>query len=269
MSTEKIGGRSVELLRLGTGPPLLYLHGLADVHAVWPPEEPTALLHALAAEREVIAPALPGYLGSDALDACADVEDHAFHLADLLDALGLDTVDIVGCSFGGWLAAELALRHPGRVGRLALVDPLGLHARGEPGALFFGAVAPRGVGGYAEVRGVLFADPDSEIALAAFPDQPDRDRMLRWFTGLSGAAQVGWTAPQLRNPKLGPRLGRVRTPTLLVWGARDLIAPVAHGERWRDALPDARFEVVDDAAHCAQLEQPDQVARLVLEFLGS
>jgi len=267
VTTETVAGRAVEVLRLGSGAPLLYLHGLADVHAVFPPDEPTPLLQVLATEREVIAPAHPGYLGSDALPANADVEDHAFHLADLLDALSIDAVDVVGTSFGGWLAAELALRHPARVRRLALIDPLGLSVRGEPGALFFGAVAPRGVGGYGEVRGVLFADADSEVALAAFPDQPDRERMLRWFTGLAGAAQVGWRAPQLCNPKLGNRLGRISAPTLLVWGEADRIAPVAHGARWRDALPDARLEIVADAGHCAGLECPDRVAELLLAFL--
>lgn len=268
MTTTNAGGRNVEVLRMGSGAPVLYLHGLADVHSAWPPDEPTALLEQLAEHREVIAPAHPGYLGSDPLDACADMEDHAFHLADLLDALSLDAVDVIGCSFGGWLAAELALRHPGRINRLALVDPLGLHLRGEPGALFFGAVAPRGVGGYGEVRSVLFADPDSEIALAAFPDQPDRNRMLRWFTGLAGAAQVGWRGPQLTNQKLGARLGRIGAPTLLVWGADDRIAPMSHAERWRDALPDARLEVVAGAGHCAPLEQPDEVASLLLGFLA-
>ena len=268
MSTETVGGRAVEVLRLGSGPPVLYLHGLADVHSVYPPDQPTALLQALTAGREVIAPAHPGYLGSDPLDACADMEDHAFHLVDLLDTLGVDAVDVAGCSFGGWLGAELALRHPTRVRRLALVAPLGVHVPGQPGALFFGAVAPRGVGGYGEVRGVLFEQQDSEIALETFPDQPDRDRMLRWFTGLAGAAQVGWRAPQLANPKLGRRLGRVGVPTLLVWGAQDRIAPVAHAEHWKSALPDARLEVVQHAAHCAHLEQPDEVARLLLDFLG-
>lgn len=269
MSTVSAGGRNVEVLLLGSGDPLLYLHGLADVHASWPPAQPTALLQTLSSEREVIAPALPGYQGSDALNAGADVEDHAFHLADVLDAFGVRSVDVMGCSFGGWIAAELALRHPDRVRKLVLVDPLGLHVRGEPGALFFGAAAPRGVGGFGEVRSVLFADPDGEIALSALPDDPDHDQMLRWFGGLSGAAQIGWRAPQLVNPKLGARLGRIGAPTLLLWGEQDQIAPLTHGERWRDGLVDARLEKITGAGHCAHLEQPDDVGRLTKEFLSS
>jgi pimeloyl-ACP methyl ester carboxylesterase len=150
-----------------------------------------------------------------------------------------------------------------------LVDPLGLHVPGEPGALFFGAAAPRGVGGFGEVRSVLFADPDSEIALAALPDDPDHDHMLRWFGGLIGAAQIGWSAPQLCNPKLAARLGRISTPTLLLWGEQDRIAPLTHGERWRDGLEDARLEKIAGAGHSAHLEQPDEVARLALQFLSS
>jgi pimeloyl-ACP methyl ester carboxylesterase len=166
------------------------------------------------------------------------------------------------------MAAELALRHAHRVRRLVLVDPLGVHVRGEPGALFFGAAAPRGVGGFGEVRGALFADAESEIALAALPDEPDHDQMLRWFSGLTGAAQIGWTAPQLCNPKLLGRLPRITAPTLLLWGEADQIAPLTHGERWRDGLADARLEKIPGGGHSAHLEQPDDVARLTLEFLS-
>jgi pimeloyl-ACP methyl ester carboxylesterase len=263
----QVAGRTVELWRDGAGPPLLYLHGLADMHSVWAPADRTALLHALAERREVLAPALPGYLGSDPLGPRVDVEDHAFALADLLDALGLDRVDVVGCSIGGWLAAELALRHPTRVARLVLVDPLGLHDPDAPGAHFFGAAAPRGVGGFGEVRSVLFADPGSAVALGALPDEPSTDDMLRWFTGLSAAAAIGWSAPQLCNPKLGARLARITAPTLLVWGEHDRLAPRARAERWRAGLGDARVEVVAGAGHCTQLEAPDGVASLILGFL--
>ena len=266
MTALTVDGRAVELARLGSGAPLLYLHGLADVHAVWPPDEPTQLLRRLAETRDVIAPAHPGYLGSDALPAGADVEDHTFHLVDLLDTLELDAVDIVGCSFGGWLAAELALRQPSRVKRLALVNPLGVHVRGRTVALFFGAVAPRGVGGYGEVRGVLFAEPDSEIAMHAFPDQPDRERMLRWFTGLTGAAQVGWKSPQLSNPKLAGRLPRITAATLALVSDGDAINPLA-AKLLRDAAPSFTVETID-GGHCVHLEQPDVVATRVLEFLA-
>jgi pimeloyl-ACP methyl ester carboxylesterase len=268
VSVEVVGGRQVTLWRAGTGPPLLYLHGLADVHSALPPDPPIPLLDGLATTAEVIAPALPGYTGSDPLGPRPDVEDYAFHLADLLDQLGIGQADVVGASLGGWFATEFALRHPGRVRRLVLVAPLGLDVPDARGALFFGAAAPRGVGGLGEVRGVLFADPDGATALAALPDRLPRDRALRWFGGLAGAAALGWAAPQLCNPKLDRRLARIGTPTLLVWGGRDQVAPVGQADAWRTGLPDARLEVLDGAGHALGLEDPAQLGSIVQAFLA-
>jgi pimeloyl-ACP methyl ester carboxylesterase len=268
VSVETVTGRAVTLTRAGSGPPLLYLHGLADVHSAVKPEPAPALLAALAEHAEVVAPALPGYAGSDPLGAHADVEDHAFHLADLLDQLGVGAVTLVGASIGGWLAAEFALRHPNRVHRLVLIGPLGLYVPDARGALFFGAAAPRGVGGLGEVRGVLFAEPEGPAALGALPDDLTREQSLRWFGGLAGAAQLGWPAPQLCNPKLRARLGRIGTPTLLVWGRDDRVAPVAQADAWRGGLRDAQVEVLDRGGHALTLEQPVSVARTIAAFLA-
>lgn len=270
MTVETVAGRQVTLARAGSGPPLLYLHGLVDAHSAVPPEPLTPLLAALAEGADVVAPALPGYQGSDALGARSDVEDHAFHLADLVEHLGLGPIDVLGTSIGGWLAAELALRHPGRVRRLVLAGPLGLYVPDEPGVAFFGAAAPRGVGGLGEVRGVLFAEPDGALATETLPDSlaGDHDRAVRWFGGLAGAAELGWSAPQLCDPKLGGRLGRIDAPTLLVWGRRDQVAPVGRAAAWQRGLRDARLELLDDTGHALALEQPGRLASLVQQFLA-
>jgi pimeloyl-ACP methyl ester carboxylesterase len=263
-----VNGRRVEILRLGDGEPVLYLHGLADVHSVFPPDEPPPALTKLATEREIVAPALPGYQGSDDLGPQADIEDYAFHLSDMLDELGIERVDVVAASFGGWLATELALRHRPRIRRLVLVNPLGLHVPGVRPGLFFGAAAPRGIGGFAEVRSMLFGDPQAPVATRALPDDMVKDRQLRWFAGLAGAARIGWHAPELRNPKLRDRLHRVAVPVLLVWGERDAIGPVAHAREWERALPDAELVLVPGAGHSLMLERPDVAVDWITSYLA-
>jgi len=252
-----------------TGDPLLYLHGLAgDLHAPFTQAEGTPLLRALGEGFDVTAPPHPGYDGTP-IDGLGHVEDWAFHYVDLLDSLGLGEIDVIGHSIGGWLAAELAVRHPHRVRRLALVAPVGLHAPEHAGALFFGAVAPRGLGGFGEARALLFADPESEAALTTLPDDMDTERQQRWFGGLIGAARLGWDAPQLANPKLASHLHRVSAPVLLVWGDQDRVVPVAQADAWQAGLSDSRLEIVQGAGHCVVMEQPDAVAAAVLGFLDN
>ncbi|MBV8951948.1 MAG: alpha/beta fold hydrolase, partial [Actinobacteria bacterium] len=177
-------------------------------------------------------------------------------------------VDVVGASFGGWLAAELAVRHPARVRRLVLMNPLGLHVPHSGTGLFFGAAAPHGIGGFAEVRSMLFADPQSAVATGALPDDMERARQLRWFGGLAGAARLGWRAPELRNPKLRRRLRRVNVPSLVLWGEQDRISPIAHARVWERELPDAEVVLVPDAGHSLPLERPDVVVDWVTSYLA-
>jgi pimeloyl-ACP methyl ester carboxylesterase len=126
----EVSGRPVLLLEAGQGAPLLYLHGLADVHgavAGWLPFH-----EALAQSFRLLAPAHPGCATSAGSGEVDGVEDLVFHYLDLLDALGLERVDVLGACLGGWIAAELALRHSQRIRRLVLMGAPGLHVPGSP-----------------------------------------------------------------------------------------------------------------------------------------
>ncbi|HEY5025119.1 MAG TPA: alpha/beta hydrolase [Acidimicrobiales bacterium] len=260
--TVSVSGRDVTVLRGGTGMALLYLHGLCDIHAVGPVDQWTPLLARLAASFDVLAPALPGYDASTGLEDFDDVEDYVWHLVDLCRELGLAEVAVVGNSLGGWFATELALRHPDLVARLVLLAPVGVHVRGVEVPPFFGAVAPRGIGGAGEARRLLFADPDGAVALGALPDVMTTEQQLLWFSGLAGAARLGWKAPHFQNRKLTERLGRVAVPALVVRGRDDLLVPEEAGRVWA-TMPGARLLEIPDAGHCLALEHPalaDEVA---------
>jgi pimeloyl-ACP methyl ester carboxylesterase len=269
LESVSVRGRSTLVARGGSGPPLLYLHGLAgDMHASFQPSGWSPVLARLARQFSVLAPAHPGYPGSDGAASLDGVDDYAFHYADLLDVFGIDQAAVVGCSFGGWLATELAVRHPARVAKLALLDPLGVHGPGlvEP---FFGAVAPRGVGGFGEARQLLFADPSSGPALVVLPDDMGETQQLRWYEGLAGAARLGWPAPQFQSRKLTSHLWRVGCPTLIVWGEHDRLVPPAHRRVWSDSIARCRTVTIAGAGHCLIAEHPHAVAAEVLAFLGS
>ena len=262
VDTVHIGAHDVTVSRGGAGPPLLYLHGLCDVHAVRRAEPWTPFLAQLASRRAVVAPALPGYHGTTGLEDIDDVEDMVWFLADVLGAVGTGPLDVVGHSLGGWFAAELALRRPELVRRLALVAPLGVHVPGDDVPLFFGAVAPRGIGGMGEARRLLFGDPEGDEALLALPDAMTDEEQLQWYGGLAGAARLGWRAPHFQSRKLTGRLPRVASPTLVVRGELDVLVTEQAARTWVGEIAHARLVEVPDAGHCLPLEWPDVAAEV-------
>jgi pimeloyl-ACP methyl ester carboxylesterase len=268
-STLDVAGRDVTVLRGGDGETILYLHGLCDVHAVWGGDDWTEFLSRLATRFDVVAPALPGYDASTGLEDFDDVEDYVWHLSDLCIAAGLHDVVVVGHSLGGWFASELALRRPELVRRLVLLGPLGVHVRGVEVPPFFGAVAPRGIGGTGEARRLLFSDPDGPAALGALPDAMTTEQQLLWFAGLAGAARLGWKAPHFQSRKLTERLGRIGVPTLVVRGRHDRLVPGAMARVWVGAVPGASLIEIPDAGHCLPLERPDVATEVEGFLVGS
>jgi pimeloyl-ACP methyl ester carboxylesterase len=251
--TLKVRGKSIQLHEGGDGPPLLYLHGAGTYW--WLPAHDR-----LAARRRVVLPVHPGFGDSTGGEEIEDIEDLVFHVLDVLDELGLDRVDLAGLSLGGWCAAELALRQPQRVNRLVLVNAAGLRLRDVPTPDLF-LLTP------AESRETLFADPRGPIAMAAIPDAPPPpEKMVYILRGREAAARLLWN-PHVRYRKLMSRLDRVKTPTLVVWGAQDKLFPLAYGEAYARAIPGAKLVTIDRCGHLPPVEQPERFAQAVLEFL--
>jgi pimeloyl-ACP methyl ester carboxylesterase len=265
--TLQVQGHTVFLLEGGDGPPLLYLHGLADVHGAVADSLP--FHEALAASFALSVPAHPGCAASDGIAEVDGVEDLVFHYLDLLDSLGLERVNLVGACLGGWIAAELAVRHPQRLHRLVLIDAPGLHVPGAPIADIFMLSQRSDWGKQIGLRQLLFADPESALALSMFPDgryASIPDELLR-YQSLTLAARVGWTPPYLYDRKLRPRLRRITVPTLIIWGREDRFVPLAHAHAYHEGIQGSELSVLDTAGHSPWLEAPDATARRVTEFL--
>jgi pimeloyl-ACP methyl ester carboxylesterase len=263
-----IGGRKVAVRECGRGDPLVYLHGFADVHGVADDVQPFHLR--LGDVARVIAPAHPGCAGSDELGDGYGIDDAVFHYLEVLDALGLERFDLVGHCVGGWIAAELAVRHPDRVRRLALIAASGLFVPGAPiGDVFLHAQPERGVE-LTTLRQLLFAGADAPAGLRYFPDgRGDIEEEMRRYQMLRFGSFVGFKPPYFYNRALRGRLYRAAMPALVVWGEHDRMVPRSHGEAYATGLPGATaLTLVAGAGHATVLEQPDSTAQAILALLA-
>ncbi|HEX5494743.1 MAG TPA: alpha/beta hydrolase, partial [Mycobacteriales bacterium] len=216
--------------------------------------------HALLARRfEVIAPDHPGFGGSDELSEVEAMDDLVYHYLDLIDRLELDRPHVVGGSFGGWLAAEIAVQAPHRIGSLVLLGAAGLRLVDHPVTdLFF--LPPE------QLVGVLFNDPAK--ATAVFPADPDVDDVLAAYRDATALARFSWV-PFLCDPKLERRLRRITARTLVAWAAQDRLVPVEHGRRYAELIPDTEFVQVADCGHAMYFERPAEFAEITADFLAA
>lgn len=266
--TINVRGRSVTVIEAGTGAPLVYLHGFADVHGVAARLQP--FHQRLAQSAHVIAPAHPGCAGGDELAESCGIDDVVFHYLEVIDALGLECFDLVGHCAGGWIAAELAVRHPERIGRLVLIGACGLFVAGAPiGDVFMHSQPECGVD-YHTLRELLFASNDAPAATRFFPDgRGEVEEEVRRYQMLRFGSFVGFKPPYFYSRVLRSRLHRAAMPALVVWGEHDRMVPRAHGEAYAEGLVSANgLKLVAGAGHAAPLEQPEMTADMVVRFLG-
>lgn len=244
----QLPGRKTLVLRGGKGQPLVFLHGgEGSVSRM------KSFLEPLSRDFEVIAPVHPGFAGSDLPPDYDSVDDLVFHYLDLFDKLGLQGMHVAGLSLGGWIAAELAAGHGGRLAKLVLVDAVGIKVEGIilPNPFLFPA---------ARLAEMLVSDPALRAELA--PKNPgDVAARLK-----DREAAARFVFKRLYNPKLKARLARVRNPTLVLWGEKDGLLPLEYGKAYAAAIPGARFATLP-AGHALPLEAPDKFCAAVRTFL--
>jgi len=263
----EVNRRKVHVLETGSGAPLLYLHGFADVHSV---KESWLPFHEQLAERaRVIAPAHPGCAQTDENKDIESVEDVVFHYLEVLDALKLDHFDLVGSCVGGWIAAELAVRHPEKIRKLVLIGAAGLFVEGALIGDVFMNAQPEYGSSYASLRAMLFASADQPHALDMFPDgKGELEDEVRRYQMLRLSSRIGFKPPYFYNYSLRNRLHRIASPALIIWGEKDGMVPRAHGDVYAAGIPGAKLAIVRGAGHSPQAEKPEETAQLVSQFLS-
>ena len=255
----EIGGRKVALIEAGSGPPLVYLHGFADVHGV--SEELLPFHQGLAQKHRVLAPAHPGCNGSSDFLQGNRVDDFLFHLCEVFDALKLDRFALVGHCVGGWLAAEIAVRYPRRVTHLGLIGATGLFMSGQLIGDIFMNSNPNNGTSFASLRHMLLAGENAALGQKYYPDGRGQvDDETRRYATLRFGSAIGFRPPYLYNRTLVDRLYRAAMPSAVVWGAEDHMVPLTHGQTYAKHLgAHPALKTIVGAGHAAHLEKPAEV----------
>lgn len=251
-SAETITGCKVRFMRKGTGAPLLFLHGTSGASR-WLP-----FMEKLSETHEVIVPEHPGFGASDSPEWLDNISDLAFFYLDVFDHLGLEKVNLVGTSIGGWLAAEIAIRNATKLSSLTVVAPAGIRVKGvRKGDVFMWNPE--------ETARNLFYDQAFAEAMLAVPQT--REGMEILLKNRLTSAKLAWE-PRFLNPNLHKWLHRISAPTLIVWGDDDKAMPVGYAPAWRDLIPNSRLEIIENCGHLPQIEKADHFVELVNGFIG-
>ena len=232
---------------VGTGAPVVYLHPAGGL--VFDP-----FLMALSEQHTIYAPEVPGTSAGDphAIHQVDDLHDLVLIYEEAIRGLELSEAPVViGQSFGGMLAAELAAHYPRLFSRIVLLDPIGLWHEDAPLASW------------------MFHDPGSPAAKAMLtpPEEPEdaisMQSHLVWALGCTG--KFVWPIPERGLHK---RLHRISAPTLIVWGENDNLNPVSYAAELASKIASSRVEIIPECGHVPQVEKSDETLAVVREFLG-
>ena len=238
-ATVLVRGRPVEYQRIGGGPPVVLLHGLAGSVRWWGRN-----VRALAAQHTVYLVNLPGFGAFRRQNQLFVLQEAADWLAEWLDAAQIGPCHVVAHSMGGYLTIRMVAQQPGLVQRIVLVGPAGLpHIRSLP----------------------RYAGP---ILAAGLSTSPSFLPTLALDTLRAGPRTLLRAARDLIAEDIRDDLRAVTSPTLLVWGTRDALVPPSMGVVMRQELPDARLLLLPGAGHVAQYDRHLEFNAAALAFLG-
>ncbi|WP_049793324.1 alpha/beta fold hydrolase [Conexibacter woesei] len=261
------GGRA-NVVELGAGPPMLFVHGLSGCWQNWLEQLPV-----FAASHRVIAVDLPGFGDSELPEREPSIPGYARFLDRLCDRLGVaEPAVVVGNSMGGFVAAELAIAVPERVERLVLVSAAGISSdRVQRRPVLTTARAIALVTAWGASRHEAFARRPGlrRVALSFVARHPERMPAPLAFELMRGSGRPGFlpALDALLGYPLRERLPQVACPTLIVWGEDDRVIPVKDASRFERLIPGARKVVLPDTGHVAMLERPVVFNGLLRSFV--
>jgi pimeloyl-ACP methyl ester carboxylesterase len=240
----------------GNGEQLVFLHDMDGLPSF------TSDLEALSRHFSVTAPLMPGFGSSGEEHLHEEVQKLVFWVWDLLDELKIDHPILIGHSFGGMVAAEMAATEPRRVKKLVLAAPAGLFLDECPTLDFFAATPAQS-----------FHNPESETAKAFMKPPADPDAAAEFMVARNKAlATAGRFLWPNGDRGLAERLYRIKAPTLLLRGQSDKVIPPAYAdvfERMMSGSASVKIQKITAAGHALLAEQPQASVTAIIDFCTS
>ncbi len=254
--TLRVAGTDLHLVKGGSGEPLLILNDeVGHMGQLNYQSE-------LAQNYTVYIPSHPGFGQTPRLDWIMNMRDLAGWYLMALDELGLNHVNTLGCSLGGWLAAEMATMNPAQFRKLALVGPMGvLPPDGYIYDVFLEVVRT--------CISTAFLDAEGTPEFKELcPEEAAPEQAMAWEVAREEACRLGWK-PYMYYPALPHLLRRLKDlPTMVVWGREDGIVPVSAAHLYHDSIPGSRLEILDNCGHMPQVEKSAEFLALVRQFFA-
>ena len=270
LRSTSIDGARVNYVDMGTGAPLVFVHGLAGCWQNWLENIPH-----FARSHRVIAVDLPGFGESGLPPEAVSIPGYGRFVDAFLDAIGVECASLVGNSMGGFISAEVALSHPSRVEKLALVSAAGLVTVRPSELALAKRLAPLFHYGTARTiarrehwvrrRGLRRA------FLYGVARHPDLLQPELCYEIASGGGKPGFIGAfqAILDYDFRDRLADVSHPTLIVWGRNDRIVPVDGAHEYERLISRSQKEILEDTGHVPMIERPHRFNRLLEDFLAS
>jgi pimeloyl-ACP methyl ester carboxylesterase len=268
----RVAGRQANVIELGSGPPVVFIHGLSGSWQNWLEQLPV-----FARDHRVIAFDLPGFGSSEMPTEKISIAGYGRWVDTLLDQLGVQSAAIVGNSMGGFIGAEVAIQFPARVERLVLISAAGLTIENQiPASLLtalrtLNAQLAFSTGWLASRSEALVRRPRSrELMFGIVAHRAGKLPGPLVAEQVRGSGKPGFVPAldALTRYPIRDRLGDIACPTLIVWGTNDILVPARDADEFERLIPNARKVVWPETGHVAMLERPEAFNRLLAAFLA-